>query len=154
MAVNKQPDEPTAAGAERSGQLRAIPSVDRVISHPLLEEARTRLPHGVVAEAARAELDATRQALVQGGIDSPGLEEIAARAARRAFSMASPSLRPVINATGVVIHTNLGRAPLSAAAMEAMAGAAHYSNLEYDLEAGERGSRYVHAAGILRQVTG
>src|SRR5207244_4589354 len=69
-------------------------------------------------------------------------------------AMASPSLRPVINATGVVIHTNLGRAPLSPAALEAMGRAGHYSNLEYDLEAGERGSRYVHAADVLRQVTG
>src|SRR3954454_19148221 len=144
------------AGENGAGRLRSIPSVDRVVSHALLEEARAQLPHGVVVAAARAEVEATRQALAggEGEGGAYGLEGIAKRAARRAFAMASGSLRPVINATGVVIHTNLGRAPLSDSAVKAMARAAHYSNLEYDLEAGERGSRYVHAAGILRQVTG
>src|SRR5947199_6876759 len=66
-----------------------------------------------------------------------------------------PSLRPVINATGVVLHTNLGRAPLADAAISAMATVARgYSNLEYDLEAGARGSRYVHCAALLRELTG
>src|SRR4051812_32305505 len=154
MAADKQPAEQTASGANGAQRLRSIPSVDRVISHPLLGEARSRLPHEVVAAAARAEGAATRRSLVQGDMAASSLEGIAQRAARRAFAMATPSLRPVINATGVVIHTNLGRAPLSEDAVEAMARAAHYSNLEYDLEAGERGSRYVHAAGILRQVAG
>jgi L-seryl-tRNA(Ser) seleniumtransferase len=66
-----------------------------------------------------------------------------------------PSLRPVINATGVIIHTNLGRAPLSSAAIEAMAAVSRgYSNLEFDLEAGERGSRFTHLEAALRQLTG
>ena len=66
-----------------------------------------------------------------------------------------PSLRPVINATGVIINTNLGRAPLSAEAFAAMrAVATGYSNLEYDLEAGERGSRHAHVAALLRELTG
>src|SRR5213078_3284192 len=95
-----------------------------------------------------------RDALLSGDGGPITLQEIAAGAARRAREMVSPSLRTVINATGVVIHTNLGRAPLSAAAIEAMQRAAGYSNLEYDLEAGERGSRYTHAASILHQVTG
>ena len=66
-----------------------------------------------------------------------------------------PTLRPLINATGVIIHTNLGRAPLSAAAREAIGQvAAGYSALEYDLPAGERGSRSIHAAGLLTRLTG
>src|SRR5205823_1201627 len=168
MTLEKRPAGSGAGKRDGAGRLRSLPSVDRVISHPLMEDARARLPHTVVAAAARAEVEAARQALARGeglGVRSEGsradsnpspltpnpysLEEIAARAAGRAWAMASPSLRPVINATGVVIHTNLGRAPLSEAAMEAMARAAHYSNLEYDLEAGERGSRYAHAANIL-----
>jgi L-seryl-tRNA(Ser) seleniumtransferase len=68
--------------------------------------------------------------------------------------MLRPSLYPVINATGVIIHTNLGRAPLSQAAQEAMRETSAYSNLEYDLPAGERGSRYVHAEALLRRLTG
>ena len=68
---------------------------------------------------------------------------------------ARPSLRPVINATGVIVHTNLGRAPLSAAAVAAVAAvAAGYSNLEYDLAAGTRGSRHDHVRTLLREITG
>src|SRR5436190_21788168 len=136
------------------GRLRTLPSVDRVMSHPAMADARARLPHGVVLSAARSEVDAARETLLQGDTAAPGLGEIATRAAERAWGLAAPSLRPVINATGVVIHTNLGRAPLSQLALQSMATVSAYSNLEYDLEAGERGSRYVHAASILRQVTG
>ncbi len=134
--------------------LRALPSVDKVLAHDAMLEVRQSLPHAIAAEAARAEVDAVRAALVGGTLSGSTLDEIASRAASRALKMVSPSLRPVINATGVIIHTNLGRAPLSDAAIEAMQAAAAYSNLEYDLEAGERGSRYVHASAILRQVTG
>ena len=128
--------------------------MDKVLAHDAMLEIRQSLPHAIAAEAARAEVDAVRAALVGGNLSHSSLDEIAFRAASRALKMVSPSLRPVINATGVIIHTNLGRAPLSDAAIEAMQSAAAYSNLEYDLEAGVRGSRYVHASAILRQVTG
>jgi L-seryl-tRNA(Ser) seleniumtransferase len=127
--------------------------VDRVIGHAALAEVRSHLPHAIIVAAARTEVEAARSSML-GQKGGRSLEEIVASAARRAWEMVSPSLRPVINATGVIIHTNLGRAPLSAAAVEAMQRVAGYSNLEYDLEAGERGSRYTHAASILRQVTG
>lgn len=114
-----------------------------------------QLPPALLTAAARAEVDAAREALLNGGdLAEVSLDLIAQGAANRALQTTSTSLRPVINATGVVIHTNLGRAPLSSSAIEAMARMSGYSNLEYDLNAGERGSRYTHAAAILRQVTG
>lgn len=85
----------------------------------------------------------------------PPVEDIVAAVDSRARSVLAPSLRPVVNATGVIIHTNLGRAPLSDDALTAMAEAARgYSNLEFELEAGERGSRYVHLEGQIRRLTG
>jgi L-seryl-tRNA(Ser) seleniumtransferase len=130
------------------------------MAHPALAEARTSLPHEVVVEAVRRELARMREVLRTGEARSPGADvtidvgELARRAAATARDMLTPSLRHAINATGVVIHTNLGRAPLSRRAIEAIARTAAYSNLEYDLQAGERGSRYVHAVQILRRVTG
>jgi len=135
-------------------RLRSIPSVDRVMAQPNLEGARANLPHDLVVAAIRAELDSLREALRAGEAAIPELGEVAQMAATRAWAMLAPSLKPVINATGVIIHTNLGRAPLSRKALEAIAQTAAYSNLEYDLEAGERGSRYSHAVAILRKVTG
>src|SRR5262245_58000387 len=119
-------------GHDSSQMLRSLPSVDRVIEHADMAEAREQLPHAIVADAARAEVDSAREAILGGG-RAQSLAEIAVAAARRAWEMTSPSLRPVINATGVIIHTNLGRAPLSAATLEAMQRVASYSNLEYDL---------------------
>lgn len=140
--------------ANVSTRLRAIPSVDRVMAHPALGAARTYLPHDLVVAAVREELEELRRALGLGTAEVPDLAQVAERASTRAWSMVAPSLGPVINATGVVIHTNLGRAPLSRSAIEAIGRVAAYSNLEYDLEAGERGSRYSHASDSLRRVTG
>ncbi len=137
-----------------SPDLRGIPSVDRVLAHQRVAALRADLPQSMVTLAVREELDAIRRAMQSGGEKAPALDEVAERAATRALHMIAPSLRPVINATGVIIHTNLGRAPLSDAAMRAVHEVAAYSNLEYDLEKGERGSRYDHAVGILRRVTG
>src|SRR4051795_2369394 len=134
--------------------LRSLPSVDRVLGHPALSGLRAELPHGLVTAAAREEIDATRDLLRRGETPATGIDAVAERTALRARGMTGGSLRPVINATGVIIHTNLGRAPLSSDAIDAMQRAAAYSNLEYDLEKGERGSRYVHASAILARVTG
>lgn len=135
-------------------RLRALPAIDKVLAHPALDDARASLPHEVIVAAARQEVEHARQALLGGADPAPAVHEVAERAARAAWTFAEPSLQPVINATGVIIHTNLGRAPLSKSALEAIARTAAYSNLEYDLEAGERGSRYAHAMAALRRVTG
>jgi L-seryl-tRNA(Ser) seleniumtransferase len=147
------PTKPQSNGHAEQATLRALPSVDRVLAHPLLRAA-TDVPRGVLTQAVRREVERARESLKRGDLAAISVDEIAANAASLAHLMSSPSLRPVINATGVVIHTNLGRAPLSASAVAAIARVAGYSNLEYDLEAGERGSRYSHAVQVLRQVAG
>ncbi len=108
----------------------------------------------MVLEAARATLAAARSRLAEGE-PAPDLSALAEDALARADDTVTGTLVPVINATGVIVHTNLGRAPLSHAAYAAMGSvAAGYSNLEYDLAAGERGSRYIHAEALLRKLTG
>ena len=85
----------------------------------------------------------------------PSTDVILARAESHLIAWTAPTLLPVINATGVILHTNLGRAPLSSATIAAMKEAAeNYSTLEYDLEKGQRGSRLIHAESILQRLTG
>jgi L-seryl-tRNA(Ser) seleniumtransferase len=106
--------------------------------------------HEVQVEAARAAIEAARAAIGRGE-DAPDASTIASDAANRARAMVEPSLRPVLNATGVIVHTNLGRAPLSEAAVQVAAGAC---NLEYNLETGARGSRRSHVEARLRAMSG
>src|SRR5881409_238495 len=120
--------------------LRGLPSVDSLLRS---ERAAALAEHHGRAAAAEA-----RRSGVAAGAD-----ELLARASRHLDR--PPSLRPALNATGVVVHTNLGRAPLAAAAIERAARVAGgYSNLEYDLAAGARGSRHAHLASILAELTG
>jgi L-seryl-tRNA(Ser) seleniumtransferase len=108
----------------------------------------------LVTDAARGVLAAAR-AKMGAGEPIPGLSLLADEILRQLTDLTRSTLYPIINATGVIIHTNLGRAPLSRAAREAMDSVgAGYSNLEYDLQAGERGSRYVHAEKLLCRLTG
>jgi L-seryl-tRNA(Ser) seleniumtransferase len=133
---------------------RDLPSVDRLLAAPQLRAAVAELGPGNVTQAARAELDEARAAIAAGEA-APQFETMAEGVAARAYAALRPSLRPVINATGVIIHTNLGRAPLSAEAIAAMdAVSRSYSNLEFDLGAGERGSRYAHVEALLCRLTG
>jgi L-seryl-tRNA(Ser) seleniumtransferase len=128
---------------------RALPSVDRLLRDPEVAGLLEQLPRGVVLEAVRESLAAARTRRA-GAPESWGAE-IRERLAARS----RPSLRPVCNATGVVLHTNLGRAPLAPSAIAAVAAvAAGYSNLELDLPAGTRGSRHDHCRALLREVTG
>ena len=133
---------------------RDLPSVDR-----LIQATRSQLDgtigHGLLREAVRNELAATRAALRSATPIDVGLDALITRVHARLRRELTPSLRPVINATGVIIQTNLGRAPLSAAAIRAMAHVgSSYANLEYDLEQGERGSRSVHLEGLLTRLSG
>ena len=132
--------------------LRSLPSVDRVLSHPRVRELR--LPGAVVADAAREEIERVRAAILAGEAGETQLDSLANAVAERLNAAFAASLRPVINATGVVIHTNLGRAPLSDAAAAAMREASLYSNLEFDLVSGARGSRAHHLDAPLRALTG
>jgi len=114
--------------------------------------ARLDAPHALAVAAARSAIDEHRASLLAG---QPGTGDLEARAREVLVTLEQPSLRRVINATGVILHTNLGRAPLAASARDAVALAAEgYTNLELDLESGERGSRHAHVEGVLRELAG
>ncbi len=128
-------------------KLRDLPSVDELAR----DERLAGEPPGLAVEAARAALARAREEIRAG--HDPG--DLGERALRELSSAREPSLRRVLNATGVIVHTNLGRAPLPAAALErALEVGRAYSNLEYDLAEGARGSRQDHVAAILRRLTG
>ncbi len=137
-----------------SEQLRLLPSVDELLQDHTLREFEHRYGHALVVEAIRAALESARAGIRAGG-EAPMPALLIDDIAERILEATRPTLRRVINATGVILHTNLGRAPLSEDARQALQEAAlGYSNLEYDLEAGERGSRYVHAEELLKRLTG
>ncbi|MBX3085980.1 MAG: L-seryl-tRNA(Sec) selenium transferase [Anaerolineae bacterium] len=137
-----------------NAKLRLLPSIDRLLNDSGASELITHYGREAVRDALRIVLDAAREWIRQGG--SPPTPSVLLNSAIEVLGKTyQPSLRPVINATGVIIHTNLGRAPLSAAAQEAMvAVAAGYSTLEYELEAGTRGKRDHHAETLLKEITG
>lgn len=131
---------------------RELPSVERLLGDRRVAALAARHGHAAVVSLARAVLEEYRAAIEATG-DAPEPSPVDAVVARAASL--EPSLRPVVNATGVIIHTNLGRAPLSDDALAAMQrAAAGYSNLEYDLASGERGSRFTHLESLLCRVTG
>ncbi|MGB9792123.1 MAG: L-seryl-tRNA(Sec) selenium transferase [Thermacetogeniaceae bacterium] len=137
---------------ERQELLRRLPAV-----HELVRQAADagELPQHILTAAAREVLAEWRRAVLERGAEPPGIADLAEAVRERAASRLRQSLRPVINATGVVLHTNLGRAPLSASALEAVTAVAKgYCNLEMVLETGERGSRYSHVEGLLKELTG
>jgi len=135
-------------------KLRELPSVDRLLQEGAIQALAEEYGHDLTVEAIRQALDLARQGIVAGQ-DCPSTDELVEMTRVSLEAGSRPTLRPVINATGVIIHTNLGRSPLSAEARAAMELAARgYTNLEYDLEAGKRGSRYVHAEELLRRLTG
>jgi L-seryl-tRNA(Ser) seleniumtransferase len=150
--------------AEQSELLRQIPSVDELLTQPRLAALAQRVDRNLVVEIARTVL-ADLRARIAGETTATILAEISALASNptsleaRITSLVerilSHSLQPVINATGVILHTNLGRAPLpESVAEEFRRTATQYSNLEYDLEAGARGKRDVHTAEMLTRLTG
>jgi L-seryl-tRNA(Ser) seleniumtransferase len=148
------------ADERERAELRALPSVEQLVQTEPLRSAAERWPRALAVEAARREIKRRREEILSGdgGPPSPQSEaaaELAAGAAAALERAARPTLGPVINATGVVIHTNLGRAPLAFEALEAIdAVASGYSNLEYELADGVRGSRQAHVVSVLCELTG
>ena len=136
---------------------REIPSVDALLASPEFEPILKEFPRQLVVTVTRIVIEEIRNSLLAGDkdIEPDGLDYYARTVLIRLGKETMPSLRGVINATGVVLHTNLGRAPLAEVAADAMAAAARgYSNLEYDVELGKRGSRYDHCVKLLRELTG
>ena len=128
-------------------RLSDLPSVDEL----LRDERLSAEPHELAVAAARLALEYAREEIRAGGVPASLVDATVAELARRR----APSLRRVLNATGVLVHTNLGRAPLADAAIARVVEVAGgYSNLEYDLERGERGSRQDHLAALLARLTG
>ncbi len=134
----------------------SLPSVDRLLDTPTLRAAGGRFGRILVRDSARAVLDERRRELSRGRAPAPvDIGDIAARVEAHAAAVLAPPLRPVFNLTGTVLHTNLGRAPLAAAAAEAAEAAARRpTNLEYDLDRGRRGDRDGHLEPLLRRLTG
>ena len=136
--------------------LRKIPKVDELLRSPALAEATESYGDRAVTEAVRAELDILRQGILGRQITvMPELSDLYQQIVRRVQGASLPSFRRVINGTGIILHTNLGRACLSEQAARAVYEASKsYSNLEYDLNTGKRGSRYSHVEEILCRLTG
>lgn len=135
-------------------RFRGLPSVDKVLSDERIRRLRELYPEGLVTSLVRNYLDELRH-LISVGKTCPPFDSIVETLYANAEALQRPNLRPLINATGVIIHTNLGRAPLSREAIEAMNQVARsYSNLEFDLQIGDRGSRHAHVENLLCRLTG
>ena len=137
---------------EKRELLRSLPAVDAVLRHPGAWSLAERHGRAALAAAVRETLEVARREIL-GGAEPEMSEEAVLSAAVKVLS--GRGLRRVVNATGVILHTNLGRSVLSRRAAEAVVEAATgYSNLEYDLGSGRRGSRYDHAVPLLREISG
>ena len=133
---------------------RNLPGVDKVLSDERLRRLGESYPHDLLVSIIRKQLELERLSIAAGK-PCASLDEIVAAISTRLEALGKPSLRRLVNASGVILHTNLGRAPLSQEALAAMEAVSRgYSNLEFDLESGARGSRHVHVEGLLCQLTG
>ncbi len=134
---------------------RALPSVDELLRQPVVANLQAEFPRTEIVRAVRLVLEASREAIAAGGSAATELPELALAIRQVLYERQRPSLRRVINATGIVLHTGLGRAPLAEEALEAVTEAAvGYCNLEVDLATGERGDRHHHLRELLRELTG
>jgi len=133
-------------------EFRRLPSVDKVLAHEKL--SKTGYARGLLLDVVRGHLDRERQSIAAGK-PCASLDEIVTSILNEMEALQTPTLRRVINASGVILHTNLGRAPLSPEAIAAMDEAScGYSNLEFDLASGNRGSRHVHVESLLCRLSG
>jgi L-seryl-tRNA(Ser) seleniumtransferase len=134
--------------------LRDLPQVQRLLEQPQAERLAGQHGRASLVAALRTVLDAARASLLQGGTEAPRPEALLHEAATLLDARKQPHLCRIINATGIILHTNLGRAPLPHAAIAAAVAAAGYCNLEYDLETGARGRRGAGAGALLCRITG
>lgn len=135
-------------------ELRQIPSVDQLIKTKPITDCISEFGRPLTLQAIRTVLEEVRLRYSEG--DSiPAEEDLLIGVIDKLASWTAPTLQPVINATGVILHTNLGRAPISSSALQAIqAAASGYSSLEYQLDKGRRGSRTIHAESFFKQLTG
>lgn len=140
--------------------LRKIPSVDEILRKPELQGLSRKLPRSMIVRAVHLLLEEKRKRILsmtdlsqfEGGISQ---DVTLSQIEEKITEVEQPSLKRVINASGIIVHTNLGRAPLSEEAIKAMVEVGrYYSNLEFDLEGGQRGSRYAHVDSLLMELTG
>lgn len=135
--------------------LRSLPSVDHLLNQPAVANLLAEYPRVELVQAVRAVLEGQRKAIRNGHAPTPDTTSLALAIRQELYQRSLPHLRRVVNATGIVLHTGLGRAPLAAEAVEAVAEvAAGYCNLELNLETGRRGDRHDHARDLLRELTG
>ena len=135
-------------------KFRCLPSVDRLISEDRIRPLEDNYPRALLVELIRQHLQQERVSIAAGN-PCPSIDDLIQSICAQVSSLENPSLRPVINAAGVVLHTNLGRAPLSKEATIAMDAIARgYCNLEFDIDSGRRGSRNAHIEQVLCQLTG
>lgn len=137
-----------------NSEFSRLPGVDALLSSDFIKQLAGSYPHELLVSLTRQQLEQARKAIASGKA-CPSVEELAQSIAAHLTRLESPGLIPVINATGVVLHTNLGRAPLSQEAVAAMdTVAVDYANLEFNLETGNRGSRHAHIESLLCQISG
>jgi L-seryl-tRNA(Ser) seleniumtransferase len=148
-------DDATSAVPDAHARLRALPKVDELFKRDDVAALLEVHPRAVVVDALRGAIDAARDAILAGEAAAEGEDAIVGDAVARVEAASVRSLRRVVNATGIIIHTNLGRSILAEEAVEAVAEVTHnYSTLEYDVPSGERGSRHVHVEELLCRLTG
>ena len=138
----------------KNSEFRHLPSVDRLISEERVKQLEQTYPRELLVNLARQHIEGNRLSIAAGN-PCPSVDEIVESLCAQLRELEKASLRPVINASGVILHTNLGRAPLSRETVAAMDIVARgYCNLEFDLDNGTRGSRHTHIEQILCQLTG
>ena len=135
-------------------EFRKLPGVDQLISHPQIASLEAEYPRAFIVNLIRKQLEEARQT-IEAGKPCPPMNDIVLALRRSLDGLVNPRLRTLINATGVILHTNLGRAPLSKATIVAMSDISGvYNNLEFDVVKGVRGSRQTHIERLLCEVTG
>lgn len=137
-----------------SNEFRKLPSIDKLLSEERIHQFTGTYPHDLVVGVVRQRLERERSAIARGKSPTP-LDEIISSIGSVLSGLNKPNLHPLINATGVILHTNLGRAPLSREAMEVMEQVSRgYSNIEFEVESGKRGSRQALIEPLICRLTG